>query len=100
VSKLNAARRRAVPKSSFALPGGSASSDGKPAYPIQDKSHAVAALARVEQHGTPSEKATVRAAVARKYPGLPSSRGQGGSRAASANRKSVPRGKTGMRRSK
>ena len=39
-------------------------------YPIEDKSHARNALARVSQHGTSEEKAKVRAAVHRKYPGI------------------------------
>lgn len=37
-------------------------------YPIPDKSHARNALARVAQHGTPAEKARVRAAVRKKFP--------------------------------
>lgn len=39
-------------------------------YPIEDKSHARNALARVAQHGSSSEKAKVRAAVHKKYPGI------------------------------
>ena len=39
-------------------------------YPIHDIKHARNALARVAQHGTSSEKKTVRAAVTRKYPSL------------------------------
>ena len=39
-------------------------------YPIPDKSHARNALARVAQHGSPSEKKRVRAAVTKKYPSL------------------------------
>jgi hypothetical protein len=54
-----------MPKSSFAL-------KGKRAYPIHDRKHASNALARVSQHGTPSQKKTVRAAVCRRYPSLPS----------------------------
>jgi hypothetical protein len=50
-------------KSSFALPS-------KRKYPINDIAHARNALARVAQHGTPSEKRRVRAAVVRKYPSL------------------------------
>ena len=42
------------------------------------------ALSRVEENGTPAEKAKVRAAVKRKYPDLPSSKGKGGSAAAKA----------------
>ena len=40
------------------------------AYPIENISHARNALARVAQHGTATEKAAVRAAVHRKYPGI------------------------------
>lgn len=39
-------------------------------YPIEDKNHARNALARVSQHGTPEQKARVRAAVHKKYPGI------------------------------
>jgi hypothetical protein len=60
---LTAKKRNALKKSSFAEPG-------KRAYPIQDASHARNALARVSQHGTPAEKAKVRAAVHRKYPSI------------------------------
>jgi hypothetical protein len=51
-----------IKKSNFALPGRR--------YPIQDISHARNALARVSQHGTPSEKKRVRAAVHKKYPSI------------------------------
>jgi hypothetical protein len=59
---LDAKARKAIPAKSFALPGRR--------YPIEDKAHARNALARVSQYGTPAEKATVRAAVHRKYPGI------------------------------
>lgn len=59
--KLTAAARKKIPSKDFALPGGR--------YPIEDRSHAANAKARVSQHGTPAEKAKVDAAVARKYPG-------------------------------
>lgn len=39
-------------------------------YPIHDLPHARNALSRVAQHGTPSEKAAVKRAVYKKYPGL------------------------------
>lgn len=71
-----------APAGSYALPGGGPG--GADAYPIHDKAHAANALARVEQHGTPAEKKKVRAAVKRKYPGLPSSQGKGQSAAAKA----------------
>ena len=69
---LNAAERRALPDSDFALPGKGKGPEGKQAgaYPINDEDHARNALARVAQHGTPEEKKKVRAAVARKYPGI------------------------------
>ena len=59
---LTAERRKKLPSSSFALPGGR--------YPIHDEAHARNALARVAQHGTPEEKAKVRAAVKRRYPNI------------------------------
>jgi len=62
MAKLTSKRRNALPKDDFALPGRK--------YPIEDANHARNALARVSQHGTPSEKAKVRAKVHRKYPGI------------------------------
>ena len=59
MAELTAAARRRIPKGSFALPGRR--------YPIEDRSHAQNALARVSQHGTPEEKSKVRAAVMRRY---------------------------------
>jgi hypothetical protein len=61
-AKLSAADRKSLPDSAFALPGRR--------YPIHDENHARAALSEVAQHGTPEEKAKVRAAVHRKYPGI------------------------------
>lgn len=62
MTKLTTGRRNALPESTFALPGRR--------YPIEDASHARNALARVAGNGTPAEKAEVRAAVHRKYPGV------------------------------
>lgn len=62
MAKLTAAGRKRISSSSFALPGRR--------YPIEDKAHARNALARVSQYGTASQKAKVRAAVRRKYPGI------------------------------
>jgi len=59
---LSTAERKKLPAKDFALPGDR--------YPIHDESHARNALARVAQHGTPEEKAKVRAAVHRKYPNI------------------------------
>lgn len=62
MAKLTAAARKKIAPKNFALPGRR--------YPIEDRSHAANALARVSQHGTASEKATVRAKVHAKYPGM------------------------------
>jgi len=61
--KLTYKERKALKGGSFVFP-----KDRR--YPIPDKAHARNALARVAQHGTPSEKAKVRAAVHRKFPGI------------------------------
>ncbi len=63
MAKLTSKQRAKLPKSAFALP----SKDG---YPVQDKAHARNALSRVSQHGSPSEKKKVRAAVHRRYPSI------------------------------
>lgn len=59
MARLTAEQRDKLPESEFALPP-----DG---YPIPDKGHAKAALSEVSQHGSPTEKAKVRSAVARKF---------------------------------
>jgi len=63
MAKLTSAQRNALPRSDFAQPS-------KRKYPINDRSHARNALSRVAQHGSPSQKARVRAAVRRRYPGI------------------------------
>ena len=65
---LSTSERKSLPKKSFALP--SKREGGKGGYPIPDKSHARNALARVSQFGSSSEKATVRAKVHAKFPGI------------------------------
>lgn len=62
MAKLTTAARKALPTSTFALPGRR--------YPINDPNHARNALARVSQYGDSREKARVRAAVHRKYPSI------------------------------
>ncbi len=62
MARLKAATRNKLPASDFAL-GGSK-------YPIEDKSHARNALSRVSQFGSPTEKATVRAKVHKKFPSI------------------------------
>ena len=54
--KLTYGERQSLHKSSFVFPG-------ERRYPIEDKSHARNALARVSQFGSSAEKAKVRAAV-------------------------------------
>ena len=61
--KLTSKQRKKLPKSSFAIPG-------QKKYPIEDRSHAANAKARVAQHGTPAQKAAVDRAVAKRYPGM------------------------------
>lgn len=68
--KLSTKARKAIPEKDFALPSKRSASGGKGGYPIPDKSHARNALARVSQHGTPAEKAEVRAKVHEKYPSI------------------------------
>ena len=70
--RLTADQRRALPNKDFALPGKGEGPKGKQAgsYPIPDEKHARSALSMVSQHGTPEEKATVRAKVKKKFPGI------------------------------
>lgn len=65
MAKLTYEERKDLPKKSFVF-------KKDRAYPIEDKSHARNALARVSQHGSPEEKAKVRAAVHKKYPSIKS----------------------------
>lgn len=68
MSVLTAKARDAIADKNFALPGRR--------YPIHDLAHARDALARVAQHGTAEEQATVRRKVHAKYPSI----GQGEAR--------------------
>ena len=63
MAKLTAAKRNKLKTSTFAIPG-------ERKYPVNDPNHARNALARVAQHGSPSEKARVRAKVHAKYPSI------------------------------
>jgi len=63
MAKLTTRGRKRIKKENFALPK-------ERRYPIYDRSHAINALARVAQYGTPEEKAKVRRAVYKKYPSL------------------------------
>jgi len=72
MAKLTAKTRQSLPKGDFALPGKGKGPKGAGAgsYPIPDPSHARNALARVSQHGSPSEKSAVRSKVHSKFPGI------------------------------
>jgi hypothetical protein len=72
MAKLSTEARKEMPKADFALPGKGegAKGSGAGSYPIPNASHARNALARVSQHGSPEEKAEVRAAVHRKFPDI------------------------------
>jgi hypothetical protein len=69
MAKLNAAARKKLPSSDFALPGKGEGKSGKGSgsYPIPDRSHAANALAR--SSGKP-EAAAVRRKVQAKFPGM------------------------------
>jgi hypothetical protein len=62
MAKLTTATRKRIPAREFALPGRR--------YPIEDRTHARNALARVSQDGTPAEKAAVRRKVHSRYPDI------------------------------
>lgn len=63
MAKLTTKARKAIKTSNFALPKARK-------YPIENRSHAANALARVSQFGSSAQKAKVRAAVHRKYPSM------------------------------
>ena len=63
MAKLTSKQRNRLPASDFAEPK-------QRKYPVNNRSHAKNALARVAQHGTASEKAKVRKKVSAKYPSI------------------------------
>ena len=63
MAKLTAKNRNKLTAKEFAEPK-------ERKYPINDKSHARNALARVSQHGTASEKAIVKRKVHAKFPSI------------------------------
>ncbi len=67
MAKLTYRQRKRLPKRSFAIPE---KAPGPGSYPLDTEARARNALARVSQHGTPQEKARVRAAVKRRYPNI------------------------------
>lgn len=64
--------RQKLPSKEFALPGKGTGKSGKGpgSYPVDTPKRAKAALGLVGMHGTPAEKATVRAKVKAEYPGI------------------------------
>ena len=63
MARLTSEERGDLRSSSFVFPKSRS-------YPINDRSHARAALSMVAAHGSSSEQAKVRAAVKKKYPGI------------------------------
>lgn len=62
MARLHAKQRNALKGSQFAGPDRS--------YPIEDASHARAALSMVSRYGSPAVKSEVRRKVHEKYPGI------------------------------
>jgi len=78
MAKLSQGGRAMISTSNFAIPSRAKTASAKKQsgnYPINDASHARNALSRVAQHGSSAEKAQVRAAVKRKYPGIGNKKG-------------------------
>lgn len=63
MAKLTSSQRDKLAAGEFVFPT-------KRAYPLNNKSHARAALSMVAAHGTPAQRAAVRDAVARRYPSI------------------------------
>lgn len=61
MARLTAAQRKAIPSKDFAGPGRS--------YPIEDASHARAAL-RMDHNASPGTRAKIEAAVHKRYPNI------------------------------
>ena len=68
MASLSYQQRKKMSKSEFADPA--EKEGGKGGYPIPDEAHDRNDLARVAQHGTPAEKATVRRRVHEKFPDI------------------------------
>ena len=65
-AKLTTKQRKRLKSTTFCGPNRS--------YPVPDRTHAINALARVKQFGSPALQKRVRACVCRKFPGLPACR--------------------------
>lgn len=69
--KLSAAQRRKLPASSFGLPTKNPTVKGaKGDYPIDTPGRAQSALGRAKTNASPSEQATLKKNVAKKYPNM------------------------------
>lgn len=66
--------RAHLAKKNFAVPA-KASNTGKPAYPIEDKAHARAALGFAAMHHDSKDLAEVKSKVEKKYPGMVEKKG-------------------------
>ena len=67
MAELDAAARKRLPRSDFAIPE---KAPGPGSYPIPDEAHARDALARVAADGSPEEQARVRRAVHERFPDI------------------------------
>ena len=72
MAHITTARRKALPKSEFALPGKGEGPQGKGAgsYPIDTIGRARNALARSAQHASPGELATIKRKVHARFPSI------------------------------
>jgi len=73
MAKLSSKRRKALPRSSFALPS-------QRKYPIDTKARAKSALAYASRSDTAGAYSTIRAKVLKRYPSLRKNRRKGGGR--------------------
>lgn len=64
MAKLSTAERKALPKSDFAVPS---KAPGPGSYPEPDAGHAKAAMGRVSQFGSASDKKAVRKKAESKF---------------------------------
>lgn len=81
MAKLTTRKRNKLSSKTFALPGRR--------YPLDTENRARNALARVSQHGSSEEKATVRRKVHARYPGISVSGLKKGGRSKHVQRKRI-----------
>ena len=97
MAKLTAAKRKALPKASFAVPRGTGSKPKINSYPIHDRSHARAALSMVAAHGTPTEQRMVKSAVKKRYPSIGAKKAASSSTTRTTSTSSAPSRRGGRR---